>query len=44
MLASGRRVAEIARDLAARGLGDRREIYAAASARKAAANKPIKGR
>jgi 16S rRNA (cytidine1402-2'-O)-methyltransferase len=44
MLASGRRVAEIARDLAARGLGDRREIYAAASARKAVANKPIKGR
>jgi 16S rRNA (cytidine1402-2'-O)-methyltransferase len=44
LLADGRRVAEIARVLAAQGLGERRELYAAATARKAAAAKPIKGR
>lgn len=44
LLASGRRVAEIARTLAARGLGDRHTLYATAAARKAAAGKPIKQR
>jgi 16S rRNA (cytidine1402-2'-O)-methyltransferase len=44
LLASGRRVADIARVLAAQGLGERRELYAAAAARKAAAGKPIKQR
>jgi len=42
LLASGQRVAEIARILAARGLGERRELYAIAAARKAARTKPIK--
>ena len=44
LLASGRRVADIARVLAARGFGERRELYAAAVARKAVADKPIKQR
>ncbi len=44
LLADGRRVAEIARLLAARGLGERRELYAAAAARKAAASEPNKQR
>jgi len=44
LLASGQRVADIARALAARGFGDRRELYAAAASRKAAAAKPIKQR
>jgi 16S rRNA (cytidine1402-2'-O)-methyltransferase len=35
LLASGRRVGEVAKLLAARGFGDRREIYARAAARKA---------
>lgn len=42
LLASGRRVAEIARFLAARGFGDRHALYARAAAKKAAANKPKK--
>jgi 16S rRNA (cytidine1402-2'-O)-methyltransferase len=44
LLAGGRRVAEIARILAAQGFGERRKLYAAAAARKAAADKPIKQR
>lgn len=44
LLASGQRVGEIARTLAAQGYGDRRELYAAATARKAAGPKRIKRR
>lgn len=44
MLASGRRVGEVAKALAARGLGERRELYAQASARKAGRERPIKQR
>ena len=35
LLAGGRRVGEVAKLLAARGYGDRRELYASAAARKA---------
>jgi hypothetical protein len=35
LLAGGRRVGEVAKLLAARGFGDRRQLYARASARKA---------
>jgi 16S rRNA (cytidine1402-2'-O)-methyltransferase len=44
LLAGGRRVGEIAKLLAARGLGDRHELYARASARKARRKTPIKER
>jgi 16S rRNA (cytidine1402-2'-O)-methyltransferase len=44
MLASGSRVGDVAKALAARGLGERRELYAQASARKAARKRPIKQR
>jgi 16S rRNA (cytidine1402-2'-O)-methyltransferase len=40
LLESGRRVGEVAKELAARGLGERRELYAAAAARKAARRTP----
>jgi 16S rRNA (cytidine1402-2'-O)-methyltransferase len=44
LLESGQRVSEIAKLLSARGLGERRELYAAAAARKAARETPIKQR
>lgn len=44
LLADGRRVGEVAKLLAAQGLGDRHELYARASARKAARKTPIKQR
>lgn len=44
LIASGRRVADIARELSAQGLGERRQIYALAAARKAAAGGREKGR
>jgi 16S rRNA (cytidine1402-2'-O)-methyltransferase len=44
LLAGGARATEIARILAARGYGDRRELYATVTARKAAASEAIKGR
>jgi len=42
LLADGRRVGEIAKLLAARGFGDRQQLYARASARKAQSKAPIK--
>ncbi|MBV8067041.1 MAG: 16S rRNA (cytidine(1402)-2'-O)-methyltransferase [Candidatus Eremiobacteraeota bacterium] len=42
LLAGGHRVGEVAKLLAARGYGDRRELYARASARKARRKTPIK--
>jgi 16S rRNA (cytidine1402-2'-O)-methyltransferase len=42
LLESGRHVGEVARELAARGFGDRRELYASAVARKAARRTPQK--
>ena len=44
LLAGGRRVGEVAKLLAARGFGDRHELYARASARKARWKGPIKER
>jgi 16S rRNA (cytidine1402-2'-O)-methyltransferase len=44
LLAGGRRVGEVAKLLAAQGFGDRHELYARASARKAARKTPIKQR
>lgn len=44
LLAGGRRVGEIARLLAARGLGERRELYARAASRKARRKSSIKER
>ena len=42
LLASGQRVGDVAKELAARGFGDRRQLYAAAAARKAAQKTPLK--
>lgn len=42
LLEDGKRVGEVARMLAARGFGDRRALYASASARKARRKSPIK--
>lgn len=42
LLESGRRVAEVAKQLAAHGFGDRHELYAAAAARKAGRKRPLK--
>jgi 16S rRNA (cytidine1402-2'-O)-methyltransferase len=44
LLANGERVGEVAKRLAARGLGDRRELYAAAAARKAGRKTRLKER
>jgi 16S rRNA (cytidine1402-2'-O)-methyltransferase len=44
LLAGGRRVGEVAKVLAARGLGERHELYAQASARKARRKTSIKER
>ncbi|HEV3092555.1 MAG TPA: 16S rRNA (cytidine(1402)-2'-O)-methyltransferase [Candidatus Cybelea sp.] len=44
LLAGGQRVGEVAKALAARGLGDRRQLYAAATARKAARKRPLRER
>ena len=44
LLAGGRHVGEIAKLLAARGFGERRELYARASARKASRKSPLKTR
>ena len=44
LLADGRRVGEVAKLLAARGFGERGELYARASARKARRKTPIKQR
>jgi 16S rRNA (cytidine1402-2'-O)-methyltransferase len=41
LLASGRRVGDVAKLLAARGFGDRRQLYARAAARKARGEPPI---
>ena len=40
LLAGGRRVSEVAKLLAERGYGDRRELYASAAARKARRKSP----
>jgi 16S rRNA (cytidine1402-2'-O)-methyltransferase len=42
LLESGRRVGDVAKELAAHGFGDRRQLYAAAAARKAARKTPLK--
>jgi 16S rRNA (cytidine1402-2'-O)-methyltransferase len=42
LLESGRRVGDVAKELAAHGFGDRRQLYAAAAARKAAQKAPQK--
>jgi 16S rRNA (cytidine1402-2'-O)-methyltransferase len=44
LLAGGQRVGEVAKLLAARGYGDRRQLYARAAARKARRKSPKKGR
>ena len=44
LLARGERVGDVAKALAARGLGDRHELYARAAARKAARKTPINKR
>ncbi len=44
LLAGGRHVGEIAKLLAARGFGERRELYARAAARKASRKSPLKTR
>jgi 16S rRNA (cytidine1402-2'-O)-methyltransferase len=44
LLESGRRVGDVAKELAARGLGERRELYAAAALRKAARKTRLKRR
>jgi len=42
LLEDGKRVGEVAKLLAARGFGDRRQLYASASARKARGKSPVK--
>ena len=42
LLAGGGKVGEVAKALAARGFGDRKELYARAAARKARRKTPIK--
>ena len=42
LLESGQRVGDVAKELAAHGFGDRRQLYAAAAARKAAQKTPLK--
>jgi 16S rRNA (cytidine1402-2'-O)-methyltransferase len=42
LLESGQRVGDVAKELAAHGFGDRRQLYAAAAARKAAQKAPQK--
>jgi 16S rRNA (cytidine1402-2'-O)-methyltransferase len=44
LLESGQRVGEVAKELAAHGFGDKRQLYAAAAARKAAQKAPLKER